>query len=127
MRIYKDFRFEAAHFLPRETGSDNARIHGHSFRARVTIDGRVNPETGYVYHFEELTRAVTEARAVLDHRLLNEVDGLDTPTLERIAVWLWNRLQNRVPGLTEIEVARDSCEEGCIYRGPEPTVLAAAE
>ena len=64
--------------------------------------------------------AIAEAREALDHRLLNEVEGLATPTLEHIAVWLWNRLQNRVPGLAEIEVARDSCQEGCIYRGPEP-------
>ena len=53
MRIYKDFRFEAAHYLPNETASANSRIHGHSFRARVTIDGRIDPETGYVFHFDE--------------------------------------------------------------------------
>lgn len=127
MRIYKDFRFEAAHYLPGETASVNSRIHGHSFRARVTIEGRMNPDTGYVFHFAELANAITEARDALDHRLLNEVEGLGTPTLERIAVWLWNRLQNRVPGLAEIEVARDSCQEGCVYRGPETPTLAAAE
>lgn len=127
MRIYKDFRFEAAHYLPGETASANSRIHGHSFRARVTIDGRVNPDTGYVFHFDELTHAIAQAREALDHRLLNEVEGLANPTLECIAVWLWNQLQNRVPGLAEIEVARDSCQEGCIYRGPEASALAAAE
>ena len=127
MRIYKDFRFEAAHYLPGEIASINSRIHGHSFRARVTIDGRMDPSTGCVFHFGELTRAIAEAREALDHRLLNEVEGLATPTLEHIAVWLWNRLQNRVPGLAEIEVARDSCQEGCIYRGPEPSALMAAE
>ena len=127
MRIYKDFRFEAAHYLPGETASANSRIHGHSFRARVTIDGRVDPNTGYVFHFDELTSAIAEARETLDHHLLNTVEGLANPTLESIAVWLWNRLQNRVPGLAEIEVARDSCHEGCIYRGPEPSILAAAE
>ena len=127
MRIYKDFRFEAAHYLPGETASANSRIHGHSFRARVTIDGRIDPDTGYVFHFDELTSAIAEARETLDHRLLNDRRRSRQPTLERIAVWLWNRLQNRVPGLAEIEVARDSCQEGCIYRGPEPSVLAAAE
>jgi 6-pyruvoyltetrahydropterin/6-carboxytetrahydropterin synthase len=126
MRIYKDFRFEAAHYLPGEPGSANGRIHGHSFRARITIDGNVDPETGYVFHFDRLAGAIAEAREALDHRLLNEVDGLDTPTLERIAIWLWNRLQNRVAGLVEIEVARDSCHEGCIYRGPERSAPAAA-
>ena len=127
MRIYKDFRFEAAHYLPGDAASANSRIHGHSFRARVTIDGQPDPATGCVVHFSELTHAIAEAREALDHRLLNEIEGLATPTLERIAVWLWNWLQNRVPGLAEIEVARDSCQEGCIYRGPEPSALAAAE
>lgn len=127
MRIYKDFRFEAAHYLPGESASANSRVHGHSFRARVTIDGRINPDTGCVFHFDQLTQAIAEAHEALDHRLLNEVEGLATPTLERISVWLWNRLQNRVPGLAEIEVARDSCQEGCIYRGPEASALAAAE
>jgi 6-pyruvoyltetrahydropterin/6-carboxytetrahydropterin synthase len=127
MRIYKDFRFEAAHYLPGETSSVNSRIHGHSFRARVTIDGRVDPGTGCVFHFNQLTQAIAQAQEALDHRLLNEVEGLANPTLECIAVWLWNRLQNRVPGLAEIEVARDSCQEGCVYRGPEPSIFAAAE
>ena len=92
MRIYKDFHFEAAHFLPSAApGTANARIHGHSFRARVVIDGEPSEETGYVFHFDELASQIAEAREALDHRLLNEVDGLSTPTLERIAMWLWSR------------------------------------
>jgi 6-pyruvoyltetrahydropterin/6-carboxytetrahydropterin synthase len=126
MRIYKEFQFEAAHFLPSAApGTANARLHGHSFRARVSIEGMPDPETGYIFHFGELAAAMAEARDALDHRLLNEVDGLETPTLERIAMWLWNRLQNRVPGLAEIEIARDSCHEGCVYSGPPPVRLAA--
>ena len=119
MLIYKDFTFEAAHYLPSaEPGSSNARIHGHSFRARVTLAGEPSPETGVVFHFDELSAAIDAAREDLDHRLLNDVPGLAAPTLERIAMWLWNRLDNQVPGLTEIEVARDSCREGCVYAGP---------
>jgi 6-pyruvoyltetrahydropterin/6-carboxytetrahydropterin synthase len=68
---------------------------------------------------------MAEAQDALDHRLLNEVEGLEAPTLERIAIWLWNRLQNRVPGLAEIEIARDSCGEGAVYNGPAPSRLAA--
>jgi 6-pyruvoyltetrahydropterin/6-carboxytetrahydropterin synthase len=128
MRIYKDFRFEAAHFLPGAApGSANARVHGHSFRARVTIDGEVDPATGCIFHFDDLSAAIADARADLDHRLLNEVPGLAAPTLERLAEWLWTRLANRVPGLAEIEVARDSCQEGCIFRGPRPPPRMAAE
>ncbi len=119
MRIYKDFHFEAAHFLPSAApGTANARVHGHSFRARVTLEGALDPATGYVVHFDELGAAIKDAQGELDHRLLNDVPGLAAPTLERIAVWLWNRLDNRIPGLAEILVARDSCAEGCIYTGP---------
>jgi 6-pyruvoyltetrahydropterin/6-carboxytetrahydropterin synthase len=126
MRIYKEFRFEAAHFLPSaDPGSPNARVHGHSFRARVTVEGTPDSDTGYIFHFDALADAIQEVRETLDHRLLNEVDGLSAPTLERIAIWLWNRLQNRVPGLAEIEIARDSCQEGCIYAGPPPLRHAA--
>jgi 6-pyruvoyltetrahydropterin/6-carboxytetrahydropterin synthase len=126
MRIYKEFRFEAAHFLPSAApGTPNARVHGHSFRARVTIAGAPNPDTGVVFHFDELAAAMEEAREALDHRLLNEIEGLEAPTLERISMWLWNRLQNRVPGLAEIEIARDSCNEGCVYAGPDPMRHAA--
>ena len=126
MRIYKDFHFESAHYLPSAPlGSANARVHGHSFRARVTLDGEPDPATGYVVHFDALTVAIADARAELDHRLLNEVAGLEAPTLERIAIWLWNRLDNRLPGLAEVAVSRDSCFEGCVYTGPVSRRLAA--
>lgn len=128
MRIYKDFTFEAAHFLPdARPGDANARVHGHSFRARVTIEGRPDPAGGYIIHFDDLTAALADAREALDHRLLNDVDGLAAPTLERLAEWLWNRLANRVPGLAEITIARDSCQEGCIYSGPPRAARIAAE
>jgi len=125
MRIYKEFHFEAAHFLPSAPpGHPNARVHGHSFRVRVTVDGEPDPETGLVLHLEDLESALENARDALDHRLLNEVEGLAAPTLERVAVWLWDRLHNRLPGLAEIEIARDSCHEGCIYRGPRQRLAA---
>lgn len=128
MRIYKDFQFEAAHFLPSASpGTANARVHGHSFRARVVIDGEPDAATGVVFHFDDLTLAMTETQDALDHRLLNEVDGLTTPTLERIAIWIWTRLANRVPGLTEIHVSRDSCREGVIYHGPPRVSRLAGE
>jgi 6-pyruvoyltetrahydropterin/6-carboxytetrahydropterin synthase len=128
MRIYKDFTFEAAHFLPSApAGTANARVHGHSFRARIVIEGQPDPATGYVFHFDELSAAIRETEDALDHRLLNEVDGLSAPTLERIATWIWSRLANRVPGLCAVEVHRDSCHEGCLYRGPESEPRLAAE
>lgn len=119
MRIYKDFRFEAAHYLPSAPeGHANARIHGHSFRARIWVKGNLDAQTGVVIHFDQLEEALQDAKDALDHRLLNEIDGLAMPTVEHIAIWLWDRLKTRVPGLAEIEIARDSCNEGCVYSGP---------
>ena len=127
MRVYKEFLFEAAHFLPSAPpGHPNSRVHGHSFRARVSIDGEPDPEIGMIMHLDDLELALAEARDALDHRFLNEVEGLETPTLERIAMWLWDRLHNKLPGLAEVEVLRESCQEGCIYSGPR-TRLRAAE
>ena len=128
MRIYKDFKFEAAHFLTSApAGTANARVHGHSFRARVVIEGEPDSASGYVFHFDDLSAAIHDTQDALDHRLLNDVDGLSAPTLERLAIWIWNRLSNRVPGLCEIQVHRDSCNEGCIYSGPQSQSRLAAE
>jgi 6-pyruvoyltetrahydropterin/6-carboxytetrahydropterin synthase len=119
MRIYKEFHFEAAHYLPSAPpGHPNSRVHGHSFRVRITVDGEPDPETGLVMHFDDLAREIADARDALDHRFLNEIEGLSLPTLERISMWLWGRLEGRVPGLAEIHISRDTCQEGVIYSGP---------
>jgi 6-pyruvoyltetrahydropterin/6-carboxytetrahydropterin synthase len=118
MLIYKEFTFEAAHFLPSApAGHPNSRIHGHSFHARITIEGKPDPETGLVFHFDDLSAALEDVRATLDHQFLNEVDGIGAPTLENITVWVWNRLAARILGLYEVHISRPSCHEGCIYRG----------
>lgn len=128
MRIYKDFNFEAAHYLPSAPpGHPNSRMHGHSFRARIWVEGEPDAHSGLVFHFDELSEAISDVREALDHRLLNDVEGLEAPTLERITIWLWNRLSNRVPGLARVEVARDSCQEGCVYDGPDRRLPLAAE
>jgi 6-pyruvoyltetrahydropterin/6-carboxytetrahydropterin synthase len=128
MRIAREFLFEAAHFLPSAPpGHPNSRLHGHSFRVRVWVEGEPSPATGLVFHFDDLSAALEDSRDALDHRMLNDIDGLTAPTLERIAIWLWGRLEDRVPGLLEIEIHRDSCREGCIYRGPQSSGPVAAE
>lgn len=128
MRVYKEFHFEAAHFLPSAPpGHPNSRVHGHSFRARIVIDGEPDAKSGMVLHLDDLEAALADVREALDHRFLNEVEGLEAPTLERIAMWLWDRLHNKLPGLAEIQIMRDSCHEGCIYQGPRSPRLRAAE
>jgi 6-pyruvoyltetrahydropterin/6-carboxytetrahydropterin synthase len=118
-RIYKDFTFEAAHVLPSApAGHPNARVHGHSFHVRVVIAGEPDPETGLVMHFDDLSAAIARVRETLDHRLLNDVPGLSTPSLERIAGWIWTELEAYVPHLAEVHISRPTCQEGCIYIGP---------
>ncbi len=118
MQIYKEFTFEAAHHLPQApAGHPNARLHGHSFRVRVAVSGQPDPGTGVIVHFGDIEQALAKLKDRLDHRYLNEIEGLETPTLEHITIWIWQQLETVLPGLVEIEVARDSCHEGCIYRG----------
>ena len=125
MNIYKEFHFEAAHLLPSAPlGHPNARVHGHSFRVRITVAGEPAPDTGTIIQFDDLDTALADAREALDHRFLNDIDGLAQPTLERISMWLWDRLHNRLPGLAEVRVSRDSCHEGCTYRGPQQRLAA---
>ncbi len=120
MRIYKEFTFEGAHFLPSAPeGHPNGRIHGHSFRVRVSVDGEPDPETGLLVHFDDMKAALEDARGTLDHNFLNDIAGLENPTLELISRWLWDRLHNRVQGLAEIAISRDTCGEGCVYSGPD--------
>lgn len=118
MLIYKEFTFEAAHFLPSApAGHPNSRIHGHSFHVRVSVEGEPDPATGLVFHFDDLSAAIADVRDALDHQFLNEVDGIGAPTLENITVWIWNCLAAKIPGLSEVHISRPSCHEGCVYRG----------
>jgi 6-pyruvoyltetrahydropterin/6-carboxytetrahydropterin synthase len=119
MRLYKDFSFEAAHRLP-NVPSDHkcARLHGHSFQVRVSVDGPVGERTGWVMDFAELKAAFRPVSDQLDHRYLNEIDGLENPTSENLARWIWRELSSNLAGLSEIEV-RETCTTGCIYRGED--------
>lgn len=118
MRITKQFSFDAAHYLPHmPEGHPNRRLHGHSFRVIVALDGTPRPDTGQIRDFGEVERVLAGVREDLDHRFLNEIDGLAAPTLENIARWLWARLRTPLPELARIEVHRDSCGEACIYEG----------
>lgn len=121
MRIFKEFTFEAAHFLPSAApGSPNGRIHGHSFRVKVTLDGLPEQETGIIFHLGKIEGELKIVQDKLDHRFLNEdVEGLELPTLEHLAMWIWEQLNEILPGLYEVAVMRDSCGEGCIYRGSQ--------
>jgi 6-pyruvoyltetrahydropterin/6-carboxytetrahydropterin synthase len=115
--LYADFTFEAAHRLPHvPEGHKCARLHGHSFRIRVTVTGPVHALLGWVIDFADIKRAFSPIHDALDHRYLNDVDGLENPTSEVLARWIWGRLHPSLPGLSSIEV-RETCTTGCVYRG----------
>ena len=119
MEIYKDFTFEAAHRLPNvPEGHKCARLHGHSFRVRVTVQGPLQPRIGWVMDFADLKQAFRPILDQLDHRYLNEIAGLENPTSEELARWIWRALRPALPGLSAIEV-RETCTSGCVYRGED--------
>jgi 6-pyruvoyltetrahydropterin/6-carboxytetrahydropterin synthase len=118
MDLFADFSFEAAHRLPNVPPEHKcARLHGHSFTVRVTVSGSVNPAMGWVIDFADVMAAFAPIHDMLDHRYLNEVEGLENPTSERLAEWIWRRLKGGLPGLSVVEV-RETCTTGCVYRGP---------
>jgi len=119
VEIALEFGFDAAHFIAYGP-SDHIyrRIHGHSFAVEVAILGEPDPASGFVADFGDLEGALTELRGRLDHRLLNEVPGLAVPSLEHIAIWVWEALAGRFPGLHRVTVRRPSCRQSCTYRGP---------
>jgi 6-pyruvoyltetrahydropterin/6-carboxytetrahydropterin synthase len=118
VELFRDVSFEAAHRLPNvPAGHKCARLHGHSFHVRLTVRGPVDPHTGWLIDFAELKAAWKPLDAVLDHYYLNDIPGLENPTSEVLATWIWNRLKATLPMLWSVEV-RETCTSGCIYRGP---------
>lgn len=118
MEIFKEFQFEAAHRLPHvPAGHKCARLHGHSFRVKIAIAGPVDATSGWVQDFADLKAAFQPLYDRLDHNYLNDIEGLENPTSETLAIWLWERLQPALPNLSEVTV-RETCTSGCIYRGP---------
>ncbi len=117
MEIFKEFRFEAAHRLPNvEAGHKCERLHGHSFRVAVHVTAPVDEQLGWVMDFGVIAGAFGPIRDQLDHYYLNEIEGLENPTSENLARWIWTRLKPSLPQLSML-VVRETCTSGCIYRG----------
>ena len=117
VELSRKFRFEAAHRLPRVPAEHKcARLHGHSFRFVVTVAGEVDPALGWLVDFAVIQQAVEPVRLELDHRYLNDIAGLENPTSEILAAWLWRRLQLSLPLLAAIRV-EETCNSACTYRG----------
>ena len=117
VELVKDFRFEAAHFLPNvPEGHKCRRIHGHSFRGEVAVRGPIDPILGWVMDFADLKRVVDPIVHRLDHYLLNEIEGLENPTSEVLAVWIWHQLAAGLPMLHRVTI-EETCTSRCHYFG----------
>ena len=118
MDIFKVFTVEAAHRLPFvPEGHKCGRLHGHSFRIELHLDGVVDPKTGFVQDFADLKEAFKPLELQLDHHYLNEIDGLENPTSENLAIWIWERLKSSLPLLARV-IVQETCNCGCVYAGP---------
>jgi 6-pyruvoyltetrahydropterin/6-carboxytetrahydropterin synthase len=115
MITFKEFTFEAAHQIP-----PFSTVHGHSFKVEVSFAGKCDPTYGWAVSLDDLCKEVDRLRAEVDHKYLNDIPGLEVPSLENIASWIWNRLAAPMPSLTRVIVTRgyQGQVEGCVYDGP---------
>ncbi len=119
--LSKEFRFEAAHTLRRKIAADaSRRIHGHSYRTQVKLRGEPDPVTGMVVDLGAVDEVLSTIREALDHRFLDEVEGLGPATLENLASFIWRSLEGRVCGLYKVTVFRDSTGESCAVSHAPP-------
>ncbi|MBN70827.1 MAG: 6-carboxytetrahydropterin synthase QueD [Gimesia sp.] len=117
MDLYKEFRFEAAHRLPNVPENHKcARLHGHSFRVQLHLSGKVDDKYGWVVDFADIKAAFKPVHERLDHYYLNEIEGLDNPTSENIAIWIWRQLKPNLAQLSKVVVS-ETCDCGCSYSG----------
>lgn len=117
VEIFKEFTFEAAHRLPHvPQGHKCARLHGHSFRVVLYVSGPVAEPAGWIMDFADIKDAFAPTLSRLDHHFLNEVEGLENPTSENLARWIWTEVRPRLPALTKV-VVQETCTSGCIYTG----------
>jgi 6-pyruvoyltetrahydropterin/6-carboxytetrahydropterin synthase len=115
--IFKEFTFEAAHRLPFVPPDHKcARLHGHSYRVEIRVGGTVDPRTGWIMDFADIKTAFKPLLDRLDHYYLNDIEGLENPTSETLARWIWDHLRPALPALVEVTV-RETCTSGAVYRG----------
>jgi 6-pyruvoyltetrahydropterin/6-carboxytetrahydropterin synthase len=118
VELSKDFRFEAAHYLPNvPEGHKCRRLHGHSFRGEIIVRGPIDPKTGWLIDFADLRRAVSPVIDTLDHYLLNDIPGLENPTSENVAIWVWRAIKSNLPILVRVTI-EETCTSRCSYDGP---------
>lgn len=119
MQIFKEFTVEAAHRLPHvPVGHKCGRLHGHSFRIELHVSGAVGERSGWIIDFSDIKACFRPVHELLDHNFLNEVPGLENPTSENLAKWLWDRIKPELAQLSAV-IVRETCTSGAIYKGEE--------
>ncbi len=116
IELSQEFSFDAAHWLG-NGAAENRRMHGHSFYAEVTLRGEADPATGFLRDLGEVKRVLDDIRETLDHRLLNEVEGLGVPTLENLARFIHARAKQALPEVVRVKLRRPSYGQTCVYEG----------
>jgi 6-pyruvoyltetrahydropterin/6-carboxytetrahydropterin synthase len=114
IELTQEFGFDAAHYLG-QGAPENARLHGHSFYCEVTLRGEPDSGTGFLRDLGEVKAALDKIRATLDHRLLNEVAGLENPTLENLARFIFARAKAALPEVARVKLRRPSYGQSCVY------------
>jgi len=118
MEVAYRFGFDAAHHFENfPEGHPYRGVHGHSFQAEVALRGAPALDTGFVADLGEVEQACAEVRKSLDHRMLNDIPGLEKPSLEHLCLYIWGALAARFPNLARVTVRRDSCGQSCSYTG----------
>ena len=119
MELRKTFQFESAHYLPHLPKDHKChRLHGHSFKAEIVVEGECNPKLGWVIDYADISSAFKPIWGKLDHHYLNEIEGLENPTSENLAIWIWEHLKPKLPLLSAVEVA-ETCTARSVYLGPK--------
>lgn len=117
MELYKEFSFDSAHFLPNvPAGHKCAHMHGHTYYVKILLEGPLDPHLGWVVDFADVKNAWKPLEKILDHKMLNDIPGLENPTAEVIAVWIWDRLKPKLAQLKSVEV-KETPTTGVIYYG----------
>ena len=117
MILYKKYFFDGAHYMPNfPKGHPYREVHGHSYEMILHLEGKIKQNEGWITDFKKIDRIVNAVIKTIDHKLLNEVDGLKIPTSENIAIWFWDRLKPSLPNIKKVEISRPRIG-GCIYAG----------
>ena len=119
MEIFLTFHFDAAHRLPQLPEDHKCRrLHGHTFRVEIHVSDTLDPDKQWVIDFAEIKQICSPVIEQLDHTYLNDIQGLENPTSEMIAQWIWEKIQPKLPILTKV-IVQESPESGALYKGEQ--------